>query len=235
MRRHPPARIGDLARAGCPLYPGGRVLVGNVPYTTSRKWEVDCVGRWRRRCREDKFGLLVGTVVSVQSVESLPHFGEVILFGKELADVASDVADEAARERAEECRRDLHRLTTIGLTTGLALVLILVTIQTNRVGFTPDLWLVPPVASIEFACLATWLSWFGGETNGTLLLIAAVTTTTKLFAGTYFFGPFVGEGAIGLCSNFAVALLALPIVVIEDTGDGAPTKQSPEIAHSDPE
>ena len=162
----------------------------------------------------DKFCLLVRAIDSSLSIDSLPNFGEVILLGREHAAAASEEAREAARQRAEEYRRDLRRLTIIGLATGFVLGLILVAVQTYRVGFTPDLWLVPPVASIGFACLAAWFLWFGSETNETLLLIAAITATVGLFAGTYFFGPLVGV-AISLGSGFVVSLLAVLAVAMK--------------------
>ena len=209
-----PARVGDLAVAACPLYPSGRVLIGNVPYPARTSGKSIEAGGDVVVVGGDKFCLLVRAIESVQPVESLPNFGEVILLGKELADAASAEAHEAARQRAEEYRRDLRRLTIIGLATGLVLGLILVAVQIYRVGFTPDLWLVPPVASIGFACLAAWFLWFGSETNETLLLIAAVTATVGLFAGTYFFGPLAGV-AISLCSGFAVSLLAVLVVAMK--------------------
>ncbi|MEK6257757.1 MAG: hypothetical protein AABP62_03975 [Planctomycetota bacterium] len=162
----------------------------------------------------DKFCLLVCVVGSLPSVESLPNHGQIILLGREHSAAASEEAREAARHRAEEYRRDLRRLTMTGLATGFVLGRILVAARTWRVGFTPDPWLVPPTASIGFACLAAWFLWFGSETNETLLLIATVTAAVGLFAGTYFFGPLAGV-TISLCSGFAVSLLAVLVIVMK--------------------
>ena len=206
-------RIGDSARAACPLYPSGRVLIGNVPYparSIGKSIEAGCgvtvVGG-------DRFCLLVQAIDASQPVETLPQFGEDVLIGKELASAESAEASAAVHRAREEHLRDLRRFTRIGLATGLVLGLLLVAMQTWRVGFTPDLWLVPPVASFGLAGLAAWFLWFGSETNEVLLLIAVIASAAGLFAGTYLAGPLVG---LTLClgSGFVVSLVGVALVAL---------------------
>ena len=94
----------------------------------------------------NRFCLLVQAVDASQPVETLLQFGEDVLIGKELASAESAEASAEVCRAREEHLRDLRRFTRIGLATGLVLGLLLVAMQTWRVGFTPDLWLVPPVA-----------------------------------------------------------------------------------------
>ena len=166
-------RIGDTARAACPLYPSGRVLIGNVPYparavgkSIEAASEVTVIGG-------DRFCLLVQAVNATQPVTSLPGFDAEVLVGKQLAAAESATAVKRVRE---EHAQDLRRFTVKGLVTGLVLGLLLIAMQTWRVGFTPDLLLVPPLASIGFAALAAWFLWFGSETNEALLLFAVIAS-----------------------------------------------------------
>ena len=206
-------RIGDTARAASPLYPSGRVLIGNTPYparSIGKSIEAGCdvtvVGG-------DRFCLLVQAVDASQLAESLPQFGEEVLIGKALASAESAEASAAVRRAREEHLQDIRRYTVRGLATGLVLGLLLVAMQTWRVGFTPDLWLVPPVASLGLAGLAAWFLWFGSETNEVLLLIAVVSSAAGLFVGTFFAGPLVGL-ALCLGAGFVVSLIGVALVAL---------------------
>ncbi len=204
-------RVGDSARAACPLYPSGRVLIGNVPYPAHASGKSIEAGCEVTVVGGDRFCLLVHAVDASQLVETLPQFGEDVLIGKALASAESAEASAAVCRAREEHLRDLRRFTRIGLATGLVLGLLLVAMQTWRVGFTPDLWLVPPVASFGLAGLAAWFLWFGSETNEVLLLIAVIAAAAGLFGGTYLAGPLAG---LTLClgSGFVVSLIGVALV-----------------------
>ena len=207
-------RIGDTARAACQLYPSGRVLIGNVPYparavgkSIEAASEVTVIGG-------DRFCLLVQPVNATQPVASLPRFGAEVLVGKQLAAAESAEAATAVKRVREEHARDLRRFTVKGLVTGLVLGILLIAMQTWRVGFTPDLLLVPPLASIGFAALAGWFLWFGSETNEALLLVAVIAAAAGLFGGTYLAGPLVGL-TLCLASGFSVSLVGIALVALK--------------------
>jgi hypothetical protein len=210
-RSHMPVRIGDTARTTCPLYPSGRVLIGNVPYparSASKSIEaavdVTVVGG-------DRFCLIVEVVDSSRPVQSLPRYGEEILIGKELASAESAEAAAEVRRAREEHLREIRRFTVSGLGVGLALGLILVVYQSWRVGFTPDLWLIPPIASVGLASLAAWFIWFGSETNEVLLLIAILAAVSGLIGGTALSGPFVG---LAFCFGFGFVVSLASVVLV---------------------
>ncbi len=207
-------RIGDTARAACPLYPSGRVLIGKVPFparavgkSIEAASDVTVIGG-------DRFCLLVQAFDATQPVTSLPRFGADVLVGKELAAAESAEAAAAVRRAREEHARDLRRFTAKGLVTGLVLGLLLIAMQTWRVGFTPELLLVPPLASIGFAALAAWFLWFGSETNEALLLFAVIAAAAGLFGGTYLAGPLVG---LTLCfvGGFSISLVGIALVALK--------------------
>ena len=207
-------RIGDTARSACPLYPSGRVLIGNAPYparavgkSIEAASDVTVIGG-------DRFCLLVQAVDATQPVTSLAGFGEEVLVGKELALAESAEAAAALKHAREEHARDLRRFTVRGLVTGLVLGLLLIAMQTWRVGFTPDLLLVPPLASMGFAALAAWFLWFGSETNEALLLFAVIASAAGLFGGTYLAGPLVGL-TLCLASGFSVSLVGIALVALK--------------------
>lgn len=206
-------RVGDTARAASPLYPSGRVLIGNAPYPARSMGKSIEAGSDVTVVGGDRFCLLVQTVDASQPVELLPQFGDVVLIGKELAAAESAEACAAVRRAREEHLREIRRYTVMGLATGLVLGLLLVAMQTWRVGFTPDLWLVPPVASFGLAGLAAWFLWFGSETNEFLLLIAVVSSAAGLFIGTFFAGPLVGL-ALCLGAGFVVSLIGVALVAL---------------------
>jgi hypothetical protein len=217
-------RIGDRGHAACPLYPSGRVLIGNAPIAArsvagpiEAGAEIVVVGG-------DRFSLHVRQYEPSQVLTSLARFGEPILTAKEEAATSAAIIREARQRSQDEYREDFRRLLILSTVLGVVIGFVLVGFEVARFGYSDKLLWVPFVAAVSWFLLAFLAFFLGSATENLIVFISIPCALAALIAGMVWRGPFVSLG-IGFVVGVVVALAAFLLEAVRHPlSDGGPVE-----------
>jgi hypothetical protein len=204
------AKVGDIGRAACALYPSGRVIIDGAPMAARAEkgpieagTEIVVVG-------SDRFCLIVRAFDSANTTISLPNHGQVILSAKEAAERQA-IELEAARKVAEYAHGQLFRkMMVINAVAGLVIGMGLVVIQSARAGYNADLLWVPPLLAASWVSIVAIVFSLGLATENLVVFLSIPGALLGLIIGMLVWGPFV---AVALSGIFGIVVLAATLAV----------------------
>ena len=185
------AKIGDIGRAACPLYPSGRVLIDRAPMAARAEREPIEEGTRVIVVGGDRFCLIVRPFDPAVPIDSLPNWGQQILMGKEDAAYQAELHQEVRRKEEAAQRQLFLKLMWIAAIAGLVVGIGLMTWQIQRAGFSEDLLWIPFLSAISWFCIVV-LAFFLGMATEILLVFASIPCAfAGLVLGMWLWGPFV--------------------------------------------
>ena len=209
------AKIGDIGRAACSLYPSGRVVIDRAPMAARAEKGPIEAGTEFVVVGGDRFKLIVRPLDPSLQVTTLPGYGNAILNGKEEAAVHAEFLQISRRQEQDEHRQFVRRLMWNSASFGFVIGLGLIAIQSRFKGFASDLLWLPVLSTICWFCVLSPAAILGVATENLLLFLSIPCAFAGLVIGTIWSGPLAG---VVVC--FAVGVtVTIVCVVIEAIRD----------------